>query len=246
VAYENGEHLKPIARRFHIEEGSMRALLIESGVKIPPKGQNFTDEEEQNIVVRYEAGEPLASIIKDYVAHPLTIRNVVKRQKGKVRPIGGRERHFSDDELSSMRTMRASGISQEAIGQILGVSQATLRRALLRHGIEAENKGPQWRGKRVLNSRGYVTVQIFPDNPYFGMAQCSGYVLEHRLVMAEHLGRPLDRREQVHHIDGDKANNAIENLEIRQSPHGNGQAWVCQDCGSHNVKPMTLCNVAIE
>ena len=39
-------------------------------------------------------------------------------------------------------------------------------------------------------------------------------VLEHRLVMAETLGRDLTDEEVVHHIDEDKLNNAIENLQL--------------------------------
>jgi len=39
-------------------------------------------------------------------------------------------------------------------------------------------------------------------------------VYEHRLVMAEALGRDLTADEVVHHIDGDRLNNAIENLQL--------------------------------
>lgn len=41
-----------------------------------------------------------------------------------------------------------------------------------------------------------------------------GYVREHRLVMEKHLGRRLDKTEEIHHIDGDGLNNELYNLMI--------------------------------
>lgn len=38
------------------------------------------------------------------------------------------------------------------------------------------------------------------------------YRKEHVVFVEEHLGRPLEKDEVVHHIDGDKTNNALENL----------------------------------
>ena len=81
-----------------------------------------------------------------------------------------------------------------------------------------EPKPPPKRRQREKRS-GYVLVKA-PDSP---MAMVNGYVPEHRMVMAEHLRRPLERFENVHHINGVRDDNRIENLELWNTYQPAGQ-----------------------
>lgn len=72
-------------------------------------------------------------------------------------------------------------------------------------------------------------------------------MLEHRYLMEKHLGRVLDAEEVVHHRDGNRANNVIENLELLPSQCAHMQEHrksftsethrECTRCGQ--IKPRT-------
>lgn len=66
------------------------------------------------------------------------------------------------------------------------------------------------RRKNIYDKSGYVLV-FMPDHP---MHDSRGYVRQHRLVMEDYLKRILNNNEVVHHKNGLKDDNRIENLEI--------------------------------
>ena len=78
-------------------------------------------------------------------------------------------------------------------------------------------KNPAWKGGVTYRKRhgNYVTVRYVRAPEWAKpMARQDGYVMEHRLVMAQMLGRLLTRTECVHHHDHDPLNNAPTNLEL--------------------------------
>jgi len=74
--------------------------------------------------------------------------------------------------------------------------------------------------KKVRNPKNYIPVKAPAHHPN---ATADGFILQHRLVMSEHLGRPLLPNENVHHINGDRHDNRIENLEIWSTWQPSGQ-----------------------
>lgn len=71
-------------------------------------------------------------------------------------------------------------------------------------------KHPRWRGGKTIDRYGYPKL-LKPDCP---MSDSKGYVYEHRYKMAKKIGRLLTREDVVHHINGIRDDNRIENLEL--------------------------------
>lgn len=63
---------------------------------------------------------------------------------------------------------------------------------------------------RRIEREGYVLLYI-PWHPY---SDVKGYYKEHRLILEKHLGRYLSPHEHIHHINGIRNDNRLENLEL--------------------------------
>lgn len=85
-----------------------------------------------------------------------------------------------------------------------------------------------YKGRGVVN--GYVWVRVDGGKRW---------ILEHRWVMEQSIGRPLYEDETVHHKNGVKTDNRIENLELWSSRHPRGQrvedllAWAREIIGRY-------------
>jgi len=71
-----------------------------------------------------------------------------------------------------------------------------------------------WKGGRFKHPNGYILVRLTPDHTFYSMADSHHLVPEHRLVIAEQIGRFLRDDEIVHHKNGIKDDNRLENLEL--------------------------------
>lgn len=76
--------------------------------------------------------------------------------------------------------------------------------------VTSKEKNWRWNGGKTKTKSGYVYV-LRKDHPY---AEHHGYVREHRLIMEQCVGRYLEPHEVVHHKNGIKDDNRIENLEL--------------------------------
>jgi hypothetical protein len=95
--------------------------------------------------------------------------------------------------------------------------------------IRFGSEHPNYRSGKTRDGNGYVIL----SSKEWGTNQGRR---EHRVVMEQHLGRPLTSDEVVHHINGDKSDNRIENLSIQSRAshmreHGKGRELTCLVCG---------------
>ena len=175
--------------------------------------------------------------------HPCYGKHLSEETKNKIR-LARLGTHPSEETLAKMRgrteydwsDLEELYIKRElstlGIAKIKGCAPCTVSYHLKNSGITRTGKEAQqlalkkgranwipgekhfwWKGGR-FKTDGYIAVKLEPDNFFYPMAWHKGYVLEHRLVMAQHLGRCLEPWEKVHHKDGIRNHNEYTNLKL--------------------------------
>lgn len=114
--------------------------------------------------------------------------------------------------------MNAEGAYLNEIARAVGTTGIRVKEFLRRNGETrkfpvnaAGQKSRNWKAGRVVDKDGYVMIYC-PNHP--NPRKHTPYIAEHRLVMERVLGRYLSPLEVVHHKDGNKQNNAPENLQL--------------------------------
>lgn len=210
---------------------------------------------EERIVELYtQSKKSGAQVAVELQVSPQLVRETLRRRGIKLKK-GRRDGSHTRIKLTPVQLMAMAdaykeGASAEYLGVEYGISPSSVTRHLAEVGVAIRAPGFRmgeehhgWVGGRhVVN--GYVHVLIREDDPFFEMGSVRTgsirYCLEHRLVMARHLGRLLHDDETVHHIDGDKENNDTSNLQLRQGRHGKGAVFRCRSCGSHDIEAAEL------
>ncbi len=133
---------------------------------------------------------------KLYEEGQLSIRDIAKKLGCSITPV----KYWMKKHGIKSRTLSESGVIR-----CEKKPQSNPGRKGMPKSHKSGKDNHQWKGGRSLTNNGYMRVRINGE-----------LVLEHRYVWEKHNGQ-IPKGYQIHHIDEDKLNNKIENLQLMKN-----------------------------
>lgn len=242
---EYGNSCKEVISRLSVGRDRVRKALRRAGVNTVAnrvaRSRTFDEATASELLRLHNEGQTPTELMRKFGGSYMNVRRAIERAGG---TIVATRLHITVEKRRRVIVLREArwGIGRIAVEVRLG--RATVRRILRESGTGKPNYkrslSAHWKGGRRLTAQGYIAVTLELDDDFVGMANIKGQVMEHRLIMARHLGRLLLPTESVHHINGNRTDNRIENLQLRQGQHGSHIVMCCRDCGSQNVGPAPI------
>ena len=99
------------------------------------------------------------------------------------------------------------------------------------------SNNPRYKGR--LNHSGYILI-FQPNHPFRKMGR---YIFEHRLIVEKHLNRYLKPTEAIHHINGIKTDNRIENLYLFSTRYSHSIYHFLSKSNPELIKEITKSNL---
>lgn len=202
----------------------------------------LTIAQRESLVEKYQSGVLTADLAKEFGVSKASVRNSVKGLGGAMRNRGQTPEDLTGERIKTACEMWDAGKTQFEIAESLGVHQGTVSHWIRNGEIPVARRLRLSRVRLgdgagiVTNSDGYQLIyRACVPEKYHAMMNGSGYIPMHRYIMALTMGRPLHKNETVHHLDGNKANNAATNLQLRHGKHGKGIVMCCAKCGSFDI-----------
>uniref|UniRef100_A0A6M3KF57 Putative homing endonuclease n=1 Tax=viral metagenome TaxID=1070528 RepID=A0A6M3KF57_9ZZZZ len=156
-------------------------------------------------------------------------------------PIGGLIHHYVTEKKSIRWISNLYGVSTELIRRRLKQYGVPVRHGgeaietqwinnparrkkqsefYLSNVVKSGQEHPNWKGGTEINDSGYI-LQYDNNHP----KSHKNKVRAHRLIMENYLGRYIDRSEVVHHINGNRTDNRIENLLLMTNSEHSKYHW---------------------
>lgn len=191
--FAEGHTMNEVCNRFTIKYDTLRRVMYENNIK----PANISKSHPKVL-----CEDDIATLCKLYSTTHMTVTDICKEVKLEYHVVLDVLKHYFSEDYMNRRKSKLYRLSK------LGFKNPM-------HG-KSGSETPQWIGGIVDDGNGYDMIKK-PD--WYTGRKGSDYVFLHSVVMCEALGlTELPKGFVVHHIDGNKKNNDIDNLALITNP----------------------------